>query len=192
VSRGPASLDEFLDVAGESVHLLERGEGPPDPRLDQLAARAAWLSVERALAPGTRTTLEVFGSRPHGPICFRGKPEGRLLEALVVLLVELATGRVGWEGPTAELVRRGVRSPRELVVAATPRCPYCPAVVAATLRFAQATPKLSVSVVRADLERVPGVSATPTVLMGGRVLSTGPVSEHTLAERVLAARVGSA
>jgi len=191
VSRGPASLDELLAVPGAPVRLLERAAGDPDSRLDALAARAAWLSVEHERVPAGTVTLEVSSSRAPAAVRFVGRVEGRLLEALVVLLVELATGEAAWEGPSRGLLASAVTAPHELTVAATPRCPYCPSVVAAALRFAQATPSLSVTIVRADVERVVGVTATPTVLVDGAVVSTGPLGEYALAERVVAACAGS-
>jgi alkyl hydroperoxide reductase subunit AhpF len=191
VRRGPASLDELLSVPGDPVCLIERAAGDADARLDALAARADWLTVRHERAPGETTSVEVTSSRPQGEVRFVGRVEGRLLEALVLLLVELATGDAAWEGPSRELLASAVTSRHELLVAATPSCPYCPSVVAAALRFAQAAPSLAVTIVRADLERVAGVTATPTVLVDGAVVSTGPVGEYALAERVVAVCGGS-
>jgi len=188
MGRPTANLETWLAVDGEPVRLVETHLGEPDATLERLADLAPWLVVERIAQPSAKVpTLVVRGAREHGSIVFRGPVRGRLLEALVVLIVELRTGCADWDGASAPALLRTIAEPHELSVVATPSCPYCPSVVAAALRFAQASPRLAVAVVRADSEPSEGVRATPTVLLDGRLIATGPVAEHRLAELVLAA-----
>lgn len=180
-----ASLEAWLAVDGEPVQIMETHSGHPDATLVRLAELASWLHIERKHDPSVALpTFEVRGERAHGRIEFRGPVRGRLLEALVVLIVELATGRPDWDGPSAKSVVMGLGASHELVVAATPTCPYCPQVVAAALRLAQATQRLAVTIVRADLDSDVAALATPTLWVDGKVVASGPTAEHRLAELV--------
>lgn len=176
-------LDEYLDVDGKQVVLIERSAAPSQS-LQRLAARARWLSVIHVPeARNPRTRIE--GSAEHGEITFLGPIEGRLLEALVELVRALATGEVPFDTPATPQMLRELRRNVGVGVHVSASCPYCPAVTAAALRLALASPYIDVVVNRADIERSPLVRATPTVVVDGKVVASGPIGEYELARRVI-------
>lgn len=180
------SLEQLLAVEGGPVRLVEHWVGEPQSALDRLADKAHWLTLERAAASeSTLEWIEPIGPSPHGRIVLRGPMQGRLLEALVVLLVELRSGRPDWDSPAAPALLRELDGERRVTVAATPSCPYCPAVVAAALRLAQASPRVHVTIARADREQLSAVRATPALLVDDQLVATGPIAELRLVELVL-------
>ena len=178
-------VDRYLAVPGRRVELIERAPAPC-PALAEIAKRASWLKLVHVASP--KTKLHIEGCATHGEITFVGPVEGRLLEALVELLRALATSEVPFDTPATPQLLRSLD--RRVAVSAhvTPRCPFCPAVTAAVLRLALATPRVDVVIVRADLFVSPLVKATPSVLIDGALASVGPIHEHELAEKVMAAR----
>jgi len=178
-------LHEYLSVPGDPVRVVERARDDGLPLWRRLEELAPWLRVER-LRDGTHPRrTELHGSRPHGPIAFVGDLEQRLLEPLVEALRTLATGQFDWETPaTAERLRAG--GPWELAVVVGPNCPFCPRVAATALRFACASPRVAVEILRSDSGLAPAqVTAIPTVLVAGKVVATGAIGEYALAEQVL-------
>lgn len=180
-------LEQYLDVAGDRVQVVQRGGDAPAPALVRLAEIATWiyLAYEPDVSPVPRTTLR--GTRPHGRIELVGAIERRQLGPLVETLRALATGHVDSDTPaTAEVLAR-IPRPTEVTAVVSPGCPYCPAITAAVLRFALLAPRVGVRVVRADVAGVPAdVRAVPTVLVDERIVATGSMSEYALAERVWA------
>ena len=183
---------ELLGVAGDPVHVVARtADGQAGELLGSLTGMADWLTVVPAKCkrePCPR--LVVSGTRTHGEITFVGAVEGRQVEPLVLLLHELATGRVSWETPATPQLLAEIGRNVAVSVFVSPSCMYCPAVASIALRFAQANARIDVAVVRAD--RVPppdGVRAVPAVAVDGRVVATGAIAEYELAERVAAAAI---
>lgn len=180
---------DLLAVPGSPVHVVERtADGAGSELLASLAEMAGWLRVmqgrcgERGPCPRTR----VEGARgPHGEITFAGPIEGRQVEPLVLLLHELATGDVAWDTPATPQLLAELDRNLAVGVFVSPTCMYCPAVAEAALRFAQASPRVDVAVVRADLFPPPGgVRAVPAVTVHGKIVATGAIGEYELAERL--------
>jgi alkyl hydroperoxide reductase subunit AhpF len=173
-----------LGVDGDRVVLVERAP-EPSKVLARLAELAPWLTLIHVPEQHTpRARIE--GSGKHGEVSFIGPIEGRAVEALVMLLRALATGEVPFDTPATPGLLRELSTKVGVGVHVTATCPYCPAVTQAALRLALASPYVDVVVVRADIERSALVHATPTVVMNGKVVSTGPVSEYDLAQKVIA------
>lgn len=176
-------LREYLDFDGKPVVLIERSPAP-SKSLARLAEHARWLTVIHHPEERTPRT-RVEGSSPHGEITFIGPIEGRLLEALVEVVRALASGEVPFDTPATPQMLRELRRNVAVGVHVTATCPYCPAVTAAALRLALASAYVDVVVNRADLEPSPLVRATPTVVVEGEVIATGPISEYELGRRIL-------
>ena len=180
---------ELLAVEGRPVYVVERTrDGVGSPALASLGAMAGWLEVMQARCdsgPCPRTRVE--GTRPQGEITFVGAIEHKQLEPLVLLLRELATGQVAWDTPATPQLLAEIERNVAVSVFVSPGCMYCPAVAEAALRFAQASPRIDVAIVRADLAPPPGgLRAVPAVAVDGEVVATGAIGEYDLAERVVA------
>lgn len=130
--------------------------------------------------------LHVEGSDRHGELYFVGRVEGRLRELLVETLRALATGEVDWDTPATPQLLDTLARNVALGVHVSATCPFCPSVARAALHLALGSPRVSVTIVRADLHPSPRVRSVPTVLLDGVLVATGQLAEHELAERVVA------
>ena len=177
------SVESYLGVPGSPVVVAEHTDDEGATFWDRLTAVAPWLRVERHRDGTTPRRTQLQGSGPHGRIVFVGHLEHRLLEPLVETLRALATGQIEFDTPATPSMLRGT-PPLELVVVVGPRCPFCPQVAAAALRFACASPTIGTTILRADAGAPPEVRAVPTVLVGGRLLASGTIGEYALAARL--------
>lgn len=189
------AVGEFLGVAGETVVLRHASATGPDSVYVKLAELAAWLRIEHVPQnPGETSLVDLIGSRPHGRIAIAGKIRGRLLEPLVQTLRALATHDLDFETPaTPALLRElanGAGAPVDVGVFVSRTCPFCPLVTATACRFAVASTHVAVNIVVIDAEdtcHVPDtVRAVPTVVVGGRVVSTGAIAEYALVQLIRA------
>ncbi|MCA9604674.1 MAG: thioredoxin family protein [Myxococcales bacterium] len=177
-------LADFLAVDGRPVRIVERS-AQPSAFVTRLAALAPWLEVLRAAPTHEHPRLVVEGSRPQGEITFVGTIEGRVAEALAILVRALATGDPGYDTPATPQLLGTLDRKLGVGVHVKATCPYCPSVMAAVLRFPQATPWIDAVVVRADEVTDPRVRSVPTVIANGQLVSAGSIAEFELAERVL-------
>ncbi len=185
------TVDQLLGCPGLPVQIVERTQSTPSKALAYLQSLSGWLTVRTvACEDGPCPRLTITGGNVQD-VAFIGVPEGRLLEALIVLLHELGTGRPAYETPGTPGMLRELTRDHALTVVASPVCPFCPAVLGAALRFAQATPRLRVTVVRAGTVEIPKVQSVPTVLLDGGIVATGAIGEYELAERVVQAANGT-
>ena len=178
-------LRDYFAVQARPVVMRWHGGGPMPTNLQRVAEAGSWIRVERRDQPGSPLQLSLHGTFPHGPTEWYGPIEARQLEPLVEILRALGTGQPELDTPaTASLLAElGGRASLDVYVSA--RCPYCPAVAAACLRFAVVSPLVSVRVRRADvLEAPPAVRSVPTVMLGDMVLGQGSLGEYALAERL--------
>lgn len=175
------SVQHFLAVAGQPVTLTLRSE-PAPPWLESLAAAASWLRVVQATTPpGKPPEVEVQGSSPHGSLRFVGTLEGRLLEALVVLLRSLATGEVAFDTPATPQLLASLQFDRSVEVFVGASCPFCPSVLAAALRLGAYSERIAVTVLRADEVAGAEIRSVPTLRIDGQVAHVGPIVEYELA-----------
>jgi len=184
------ALEAFLPSVGSPVRLLESSPSP-SPFVARLAAAAPWL--EAVHTPGAEGVpqLRVLGTHAHGEISFIGPVEGRVAEALAVLCRALATGDVEFDTPATPQLLRELETSVDLGVYVSPTCAFCPAVMAAVLRFAQATPQIDVTVFRADHVPLPGQRSVPAVVANGELIAVGSIGEYDLAERLAESLKGS-
>jgi len=175
-------LSRFLAFEGKPVQLVERSP-EPSALITRMVGAAPWLSRVHVPSPD-RHRLTVSGSRAHGEILFMGPVQGRVAEALVILVRSLATFDADYDTPASPQLLQELEVKVGLGVYVSHTCAFCPAVMAAALRFAQATPWIDVAVIRADLEPLPGQRSVPTVIANGEVVSEGSIGEYELAERV--------
>jgi hypothetical protein len=118
-----------------------------------------------------------------------GTLEGRLGEPLAEALRALATGDFDFDSPVTPSTLREIEAPIDVVVVVTPSCPFCPRVASMLLRFAAASDRVSVAIVRTDDPHAPrGVASVPSVLVAGRVVASGSVGEYELARALAGAR----
>ncbi|HJL14187.1 MAG TPA: thioredoxin family protein [Sandaracinaceae bacterium LLY-WYZ-13_1] len=179
------AVEDYLRVDGAPVRMVERGPAP-SPALVRVAAMAPWLTHTHAVGEGV-PTLAIEAARLRGSILWLGEVDDRLLEALVETLRALATGALEWDTPATVALLDEIERDVGLDVYVGPRCPYCPAVTAAAARFAVASPRLALRVIRADRVPHPSVRSTPTVLADGRLVHAGAGAEYPLAEALVAA-----
>ncbi|MCA9621084.1 MAG: hypothetical protein KC731_18810 [Myxococcales bacterium] len=180
-------LKEYLGVPGSRVVVIDRGPAPAPHWPDFVAAADGWLEVEVEAGPAPRVTT-LRGSRPHGAITLVGDVEARQLAPLAEILRSLATGRIDADTPATQGLLAELEAPvtMETYVGAT--CPFCPAVAAASLRFALSSPLVAVTIRRADQVEAPAdVTSVPTVRVNGVVVSRGSIGEYALAEAVVGA-----
>ncbi len=184
------ALEAFLPSAGSPVRLLESSPSP-SPFVARLAAAAPWLEAVHTPAAEGVPRLRVTGTHAHGEIHFIGPVEGRVAEALAVLCRALATSEVEFDTPATPQLLRELETKVDLRVYVSPTCAFCPAVMAAALRFAQATPQIDVTVFRADHVPLPGQRSVPAVVANDEVIAVGSIGEYDLAERLTESLKGS-
>jgi hypothetical protein len=179
-------LPEYLQIDGQRVKVVELGTGQQASFWRKLTALAPWLEVEfqPSSAPEARRT-ELFGSGKHGRMRFIGDVEDQQILALIETLRTLATGRVQWTAADTaariEALDRGV----DIDVYVSPLCPFCATVSAAALRFASASPGISVRILRADICGLPEqVHTLPTVLADDEIVAQGATTEESLIRQI--------
>jgi hypothetical protein len=181
----PVELADYFAVEARPVLMRWHRGGPLPTSLERIRDAATWIRTEQV--PDERSTLQLslHGERPHGALEWYGPVEARQLEPLVEVLRALGTGQPELDTPATASLLAEFRRAAVLDVYVSARCPYCPAVTAACLRFAVVSPLVSVRVKRADLLEVPPtVRSVPTVLLGVSVLAQGSPGEYALAERL--------
>lgn len=177
------ALEAFLPSLGSPVRLLESSPSP-SAFVARLAAAAPWLEAVHTPEAEGVPELRVVGTDAHGEIRFVGPVEGRVAEALAVLCRALATGEVEFDTPATPQLLRELETDVDLGVYVSPTCAFCPAVMAAALRFAQATLRIDVAVFRADHVPLPGQQSVPAVVANGKFISVGSIGEYDLAARL--------
>mgnify|MGYP001260685925 CR=1 FL=1 len=186
MSRSPMPIEDYLRVGGDTVVVIERAR-EPSALLARIAGLAPWLTLIHVPDEG-QARLRAEGRRPHGEITFMGPVEGRLVEVLVELIRALSTGQIPFDTPATPGLLSELAQKRFVGVHVTASCPYCPAVARAALLLALGSPFVDVAVIRAAHAPSPRVLATPSVIVDGELVATGPIGEYALAERVVAGR----
>jgi hypothetical protein len=182
----PVELSDYFAVQARPVVMRWHGSEQLPTNLGRVAQVGPWIRTEQAEAGGSALLLSLRGERPHGTLEWYGPVEGRQLEPLVEVLRALGTGQPELDTPATAALLAELRTAAMLDVFVSARCPYCPAVTAACLRFAVVCSLVSVRVRRADLLEVPlSVRSVPTVLLNEAVLGQGALGEYALAERLV-------
>lgn len=181
----PIDLKDYFAVEARPVVMRWHGGAELPTSLERVAQAGTWIRTERAPDDGSALQLSLHGERPHGAVEWYGPVEARQLQPLVEVLRALGTGQPELDTPATASLLAELRSPAALDVYVSARCPYCPAVTAACLRFAVISPRVSVRVRRADLLEVPPtVRSVPTVLLDDILLGQGSLGEYALVERL--------
>lgn len=179
-------LADYLKVEGRRVKVVERGPAQRAAFWPRLLALAPWLELEFEHAselPNRRT--ELFGSGSHGSIAFVGDIEDQQLSPLLEALRTLATGRVQWTAADTAAEVRALERAVDLDLFVSPLCPFCVTVSSAALRFAAASPAVSVRILRADAVGLPEqVHTLPTLLADGEIVAQGAAEEPSLIRQI--------
>ncbi len=179
-------LARYLKVDGKSVHAVERGPDQASGFWSRLTELAPWLRVDFERDSGLRArelTLSAAGA--HGPMSFVGDVELPLLNSLVHILRGLATDELEWDCSRTRGELDGLNRPVGLDLIVSPLCPFCATVSAAALRFAAASPSVSVRIQRSDAIRIPeDVHTLPTILADGAIVASGDVDEYALVRQI--------
>jgi glutaredoxin-like protein len=147
---------------------------------------AADLGVDKV--PGI-----VVRGQANRPVRFFGLPFGLQFMGFIETLIDAATGKVQLQADTARQLRR-LKNDIHLEVLVTPGCTHSPAVARSAFKLALQSVRVKVDVVElsefAQVATRNNVHAVPATLIDGKVMLTGAMDEHTLAENLLRAAEG--